>query len=225
MWNVGAEIGLHRIVCAGDLGDLNNISKYGKNINLEETFNDEVDAVISENLQIVRNFPDADYVLLCGNHDNRIFKHLARKCPEFRRYISIEKLYMLDSVGIKHYHFGPNQGYRVGDYFIRHRFPGALNTAPQRAGCNIIYGDSHKLGHAKYRCVDGRIIEAINCGWLGSYKSPAFDYIETWQQWQHGFVIITEHNGKSSAQMIEIHHDENKYWCFAFGRCYEISAR
>lgn len=204
MLDAFTDLNPNQILIGGDFLDCHNIGRWGKNLNIEETLQEEIEAGIAELCLLRKKFPRSKVVYLFGNHEQRLEKYIMRKCGELWKMLELQRLLCLKEIGIDYIPYGPSQRYTVGTYTIKHAFTGAVSTAAQRAGCNLIFGHSHKLGESRFTSLNGAEYHAINSGHLCDISNQAFAYLENYHQWQQGFVVIEENNGICTAKSISI---------------------
>lgn len=214
---VSKDLRANTIVLGGDFMDMINMSvKYGKNLHVSETFQNEIESGTSELSLLKAEFPNARKVYMFGNHEFRLEAFIARKCAEFWSVLELKKLLCAEPLGFEVIPFGPNQVIKIQNHLIQHEVCGVVTTVGQRAGCDVIYGHTHKLTSVPFTTLDGKEIWAYNGGWLGDRKSPAFNYVKGWHNWQLGFTLIVD----GFAINVPIRAIGNKYFCRVEGKVY-----
>lgn len=213
-----------QIIINGDFADFYNINFYGKSPNVQEKFSDEIDCVVRE-LRILKEICD-DIVYVEGNHEFRLLRYVNEKCPDIGKFISVEQMLFLPSMGVKFVSFGPTQLYKIGntETYIRHRpLGGGQHCSYQtlvKAQRSVIFGDAHRIQKYHMNSIDGVEIEAHGVGWLGDKKSEVFGYVQSHHQWQLGFCVVTEYDGRAYVENIHIKERDGSYSFIADSNLY-----
>jgi hypothetical protein len=214
--NVFVDLGLTHLVLGGDHRDMLNVGKWGKNLQILDTFQDEIEKGTEDLSLLAATFKSAEKYYLFGNHEQRLESFIARKCSELWSVLDLNQLLCSSILGFNTIPFGPNQAIKLQGHLIQHEITGTATTVAQRSGESVFYGHTHKVGINPFTTLNGKEIFAYNCGWLGDINSPAFSYVKGWKNWQLAFGLIID----GFAFVIPILKRGNKYVCHAEGKTF-----
>lgn len=192
----------HRVILIGDVVDFYSISRYDKKPNRINDLQSDCDQTHDLLTEIVSASTRSKYEYIEGNHENRLSRFLLTKAPELwsLRVLSVPELLRLGELGIEYKHET-----RVGNMTATHghfarNHSGYTARAMAEGYGTVIFGHTHRLG-AHYRR-DGRgEIAAFENGCLCGLTP---EFITGVADWQHGFSIITEHNGATAVEQVHI---------------------
>lgn len=186
---------IDEIVILGDYVDFYPVSRYAKHPGVIKNLQDEIKSANEGLDELDELFPHAKKVYLEGNHEKRLETFLVEKAPELFGMTEVSRLFGIESRPNWSFHpFGRHQKYRVlgTDLFARHR---PLKTNPaqglRQAMVSYCYGDIHKIEEAWAVRMDLKKLVCFSPGWLGEERNQVFDYMQTPEQWQHGFAIVS----------------------------------
>lgn len=190
----------HGYIQIGDFMDLDTISSFNinkprlsENRRLNKDF-DLANTILDRHQRIIRKKnPDAEFVLLEGNHEERIERYLDQH-PVFEGMLDIPRLLRLDERGFKWIKSWTNgQAYKVGKAnFVHGRYTNQYHPAKmvQKYGDNIFYGHTHDMmchAVANEFHVDKTIVgQSIGCLCkrdLAYMKGQP-------SNWQQGFMVL-----------------------------------
>jgi len=181
------------IVINGDLLDCYDVSSFPKDPRRKKRLVDEI-KMGKKYLEHLNDISDAKKILVEGNHENRVDKHMINKNPEMIEFINLKELLktkgwrIIDDSIIENY-------VKIGKWYIGHFNKVAKHSAMTAKGIvndrgvNIIQGHTHRLGAYYVRHLD-RSLRGLECGCLCTLK-PSYTSNPNWQQ---GFVLIEDKN-------------------------------
>lgn len=214
MMNVLADFQPDEIVILGDYADFYEVMSHQRHPRVQITLEDEVNAVNHELDQIDSTFPDAKKKFIEGNHEDRLERYIINQAPALFGVTETSRLFKLDTrPNWQFFKWSPTQQCQVlnSKLWARHRPPSnnpRLNA--KEAGCNIVYGDIHKIEHGYHTSLLGDERVAFSVGWLGDKSlDKIFGYVKNTHQWQLGFgiVYVVPETGHFYHQIIPITED------------------
>jgi hypothetical protein len=220
------KVGINELILNGDFADFYGLNSHGENLNVRESFDNEIDSIVHELGELGRIFPDAKRIFICGNHEFRLERYITNEAKGFHNIVTIEKILFLKELGYEFIPYGPSQSYKVSTLNIRHEpVGGGENFAcatVKKAGASVLFGHHHQIQEHQKVTIDGSYHRAISVGCLCDKNHPVMNYVKNFHQWQLGFAIITVINDKTwFCQNIHIIPGD-KYRCQANGKIYEI---
>lgn len=208
MMSILQSLPISQIILGGDFADCYNINLHGKNLNIEETLEEEVEDVISSLAEFNIIFPKAKKIFIVGNHEARLERYITNNCPELFGVTTIEKLFFLQQYKFTMIPYTPSQSYYVENIAVRHEPIGnGINCAQatiSKSGESIIFGHTHRIQRTFSTTLGGKQIQAISGGWLGNKNHPAFSYVKNHHNWQMGFVLVYEDRGEFFIEQVFI---------------------
>lgn len=190
---------IDEVCLLGDYADMFSVTSHKKDAaHASDLLTSEIEAVKKRIKELNKLFPHAQKVYCEGNHENRLTRFISERCPELFGVVSFP-----DLIGIskdpnwKWVPFGPYQSHKVlGSKLIARHTPlsggqhHAKGTAI-KAMASVVYGHVHQIQESQVVALDGKNYRAFCPGWLGDYRSHAFDYVQNHAQWSLGFSIVT----------------------------------
>lgn len=225
MMNAALDVGIDEVVILGDYADFYPFMFHDKHPLVGIKLEDEMNAVNDELDKIDSSFPDAKKCFIEGNHEDRLERYICKNAPALFGVTETKRLFKLDQrpnwTFVK---WGPTQQYQVlgSKLYARHRPPTniAKNNAKE-AGCNLVYGDIHKIEEGYHNSLKGDQRVAFCVGWLGDKRyDKIFGYVKNHHQWQMGFglVYVDTETGIFYHQIIPILEDGS---CVVNGKIYK----
>lgn len=197
----GKEKNVNTIFINGDLIDFYPISRF-VNIERKRSVSEEIQ-IVKDILGILRReFPDAAFYFLMGNHDNRLETYLATKAPELLDVEEFRLEYLLDcdKYGVKI--IKDNTLVRAGKLHITHGHllikgifapVNPARGAFLRAKDSILISHVHNSSSHTEKTIKGKLITCYSTGCLCEL-SPTYNPFGN--NFGHGFAHITiEPNG------------------------------
>lgn len=184
------------IVILGDYADFYGVNFHGKSPDVQESLQDEIFMVHMELRRLRKHFPKAKIVYLEGNHEYRLARYIAARCPDLYGMIDVKSILELNSLNIHFVPYTPNQMYSVlGSKLLARHEPlaggkhVAQNTV-EKALSSVIFGHTHRIQEAQVVAIDGKNYRGISSGWLGDETHSIFQYVKTHHQWAKGFSMV-----------------------------------
>jgi hypothetical protein len=188
------------VICGGDAVDGDTISRWDvtRGHHKRFTIREELDCVKEhfDGLDMVmdKHCPQAFRAFTLGNHDVRLSRFVATKCPELADmpYNRLEDWFprwpLSWTVEIN--------GGGAGMTILRHRNQaGMLHLQGQKAGCHYVHGHLHNLNvHVKPTFKDR--LYSVDGGSIADPASEGFDYMEGNVEHVQGFTVLTYSGGK-----------------------------
>lgn len=195
------------IVLLGDFLDGESLSLHEPDEPGKRDFEDELSAVLQALTQLDQ-LGATRKVYVCGNHEDRLARFLARKAPALYRSLRLPELLHLEERGWQWVPY--KQSLRVGKLNMTHD-TGSAGMNAHRASARAFMGNA-AIGHTHRMAYEvvGRFNEepylAAMFGWLGDAKAAA-RYIHEAKsaEWVHGFgVFYLEPSGVCHVQPVPI---------------------
>jgi transposase-like protein len=190
------------IVHMGDLLDCYSLSRFDKDPTRMETIQDEIDMGRAHMAQMRRRSPNSQYILLEGNHPDRLRRVLWKlpgeaaflhKLTAFRETMTWNYLLGLDDLDIEFVPYGTESRYEfLPKFIVKHgnvvRKHSAMSAKAElekynRSGAS---GHTHRLGMFMHRDHNGNHIwleTGCTCGTDPEYTADP--------DWQQGCVVMT----------------------------------
>lgn len=204
MFQVAKDIKPDEINILGDFADAyfaNQHPKSPSDMQIKETLLDEIEQVKGK-LQRLRNeHPKATINYIEGNHEFRLQRYLANKCPELFGILNYEDLVGLKDLQIKFYPFGRHQLVRClgTDYLLRHQpYAGGTYCAGgsiAKKKSSLGFGHTHRIQSHTCTNATGDELVSDSIGCLVDFNAPIFDYVDS-QDWALGFQVFYAFNKK-----------------------------
>jgi hypothetical protein len=167
----------HRIIIVGDLADCKSVT--GHRLKPRERallLADELHDVRVQLERIRKLAPDANIVIVEGNHEYRIDRYVADNAPALEGMFSFAESVGLNKLGIKYVKYGDY--YKLDRMHFTHDLgkagPNAHRSAREEIGGNIVIGHTHRMGIEYGPKLTGTHVSA-NFGWLGGSEADV-DY-------------------------------------------------
>lgn len=199
--NYGKQQKVNTVFINGDLIDFYPISRF-TNVKKKSSFTEEI-VKTKQVLDVLRReFPDALFYFLYGNHDNRLEHYLATKAPELlgTPEFRLDKLLDFDKYKIKH--FEDTTLVRIGKLTVTHGHllikgifapVNPARGAFLRAKDNVIISHVHNPSMHTEKTIKDKIIATYSTGCLCELNA---DYNPFGNNFAHGFAhITTDQNG------------------------------
>lgn len=226
MIDVAKDLNPDEIVILGDYADFYAINSHGKKPDMTHLLQEEVTAVVEKLIQLKKLFPDAKRVYIEGNHEYRLGRYVASKCPDLYGVVDVRSILELNILGFDFVPYTPNQQYKIlGSKLVARHEPlaggkhVAQNTV-EKAMSSVIFGHTHRIQEAQVVTMDGHNYRGISSGWLGDKESPVMQYVKSHHQWAQGFSVVRVlEDGTWFNQLVHI----IDYKCCVDGYIYEAS--
>jgi hypothetical protein len=151
---------------------------------------------------------DTEKFITLGNHEYRLARFIAERCPELYGLVDI-----IDSLKLKErgWHVTPyRESLQIGALRLTHDFDKAGRTAHEDAmqavGGNAVIGHTHQMRMAYKGTVYGSLHVGAMFGWLGSVDEIDYRHRDkARREWAHGFGIgYMEADGTVHLQAVPI---------------------
>jgi hypothetical protein len=129
---------MDRIILGGDFMDFGKISFWKDDPNRME-FQDEINIGRTKLKELKKQFPRVPVDYIEGNHEARLWRYVVDKCPDLRRWNTVEKLLDLNQRQIRYISniglmCGGYEPYKIGKLYVLHGHEkkvsfGAINLA------------------------------------------------------------------------------------------------
>jgi predicted phosphodiesterase len=195
MLDIATDLNPDEIIILGDYADFYAINSHGKDADKNHLLMDEVHEVIERLKGIKSLFPRAKKVYIEGNHEYRLARYVASKCPDLYGAIDVASILELKLLGFEFVPYGPTQQYHVlGTGLVARHEPlgGGVHVAHNslvKGMSSIIFGHTHRLQKTEVYSLDGKRYVGISSGWLGNKHHSVFEYVKTHHQWGLGFSV------------------------------------
>ena len=196
MLDVATDLDPDEIVILGDYADFYAINSHGKSPDMTHILQDEVSEVVSRLIELKKLFPNAKRVFIEGNHEYRLGRYIASKCPDLYGVVHTKGILELDILGFEFIPYGPTQKYNVlGSNLIARHEPlaggkhVAQNTV-EKAMASVIFGHTHRIQEAQIVTMKGDNYRGISSGWLGDSRHKVMQYVRSHHQWAQGFSVV-----------------------------------
>ena len=208
------------LVHMGDLIDAADLSeKFTKNPARRETLQDEIDQARNHLATMRKTCPDAEFVLLEGNHEERMSRVLwniegpaaaLAMLTNVRRELTWPRLLGLEELHIQHIPYKEQTGYELmPKWLLKHgnkvRSKSSYTAAAEHAhyGRSGASGHTHRLGMFFHRDHNGN---HVWCETGCTTLLQGHDYTQD-PDWQQGCVFLTAHedSGAFQAEPVYIH--------------------
>jgi len=186
----------------GDIMDYEKVSSYAKTPD-GRYLKDEIDVGRAFLRSLRKMFPSIPIYWKDGNHEYRLARHIADRCPELANVYGLDtpSLLQFDELGI--IHIPEQQVAKYGKLWIAHGHElglksGTVNIARQvrmRVGVNIIFGHWHKNQTDYSRNLADEVHAAWSIGCL-AYLKPR--YTGVLNQWTQGGATVRLHEDGQS---------------------------
>lgn len=203
----------------GDCLDFYAISSHGpKSPHVITSFEDEVEWGLNFFKKLRELFPTQKIVFNAGNHEYRLDRFIAKNCPSFFNFLRLEQMLQLEHFKIEYVEYNNFSELPNCDLRVQHSPPSysenlcMTSLKKKMDGC-YIWGCSHRLDSAYKTGTKGKIYRCYSGGWLGSIdlmkeNEEVFKYARGHSNWQHGFAIVSVHDGFFHVEQIPIEHSK-----------------
>lgn len=201
----------HRIILLGDVLDLHALTEHRKN----REWSDRLERELRGGTRWLQNLrtiaPRAEITFIKGNHCDRWDRYTESKAPALRNLKSMElpEVLGLGELGIRWHdvkrerkgvRVACGQGKTVFCYHGHELKSKYKNSAPL-AYC-VAYGQNAHLGHSHkmtlaHATVAGKDYFAVEGGYLGNPRAPAFSYTDANPSWQRGWCVYDAEQTRS----------------------------
>lgn len=131
--------------------------------------------------------PQAECVLMHGNHTIRPLKQILDKAPALEVFISMRQWFTFPNVKFIEDH---REEYKVGDIAFLHGYRSRLGDHRDFMLSNCVTGHTHR-GGVVFRQIQGKQLWELNCGYLGAPESKGFSYTpQRTVEWTRGVGFI-----------------------------------
>lgn len=205
MLNAGHYFKPDRLICLGDLGDFENVSRHDKRPGAVP-FPKEVEATNRALFDLESLGAKTNYFVV-GNHENRLEDYTFRNAPAVAEFLSLRKVLRLDAGGWKVTPYG--DVLKIGKCYYAHDPSGAGPSAHTRAlvrvGHSVVHGHTHRAAVAYAGDITGTKRVGMMAGWLGDPRNATYMHKVGRGDWMHSFAIgYLEPNGVTHLQLIPI---------------------
>jgi len=175
----------------GDILDCYSISRYDKNPSRNIDFNEELEYAKTKIRQWVDDFPDAEFKMLEGNHEERLKKYVSSNAAALFNIkgVKMEHLLDLDILGIEW--IPASHELKIGNLLFTHGHLARKHAGSsarghyESYGCSVLIGHIHRLSTAWKRTKMGDFCMIEN----GTLCDFNVEYMK-FPDWQHGFTTI-----------------------------------
>lgn len=195
------------IIVLGDFLDGESLSLHEPDEPGKRDFEDELGAVLQALTQLDA-LGATRKVYVCGNHEDRLARFLARKAPALYRSLRLPELLKLQERGWEWVPY--KQSLKLGKLHVTHD-TGSAGMNAHRASAkafmgNAVIGHTHRMAYEVVGRFDEHPYLAAMLGWLGDAKAAARYLHEAKSaEWVHGFgVFYMEPSGAVHVQPVPI---------------------
>lgn len=188
-------------VINGDFLDCYPLSFFPKDPSRHGTFQQEVNAG-KELLRRIEGFGCEHLIYISGNHEFRLPRYIAQKCPELFGMFSIPDLLELEAHGWKWIDYRHHT--KIGSMRISHELGICGVYAIQRSRDTIcddmVIGHVHRAGAHWAGDADGRIFAGASFGWMGDLDKVDYEHkLKVLRTHVQGFgtFYVDEERGKT----------------------------
>lgn len=199
-----------RIIILGDFVDFYSVMSHAKDPGRSVSLPQELASAI-EGLKQLGSLGAKHKYYVEGNHEDRLPRYLAAKCPELHSMLNAPALLKLKELGWSYTPY--RQFVKIGHLHITHDTGSAGPDAHIRArsdfeGC-VVIGHTHRMATHYSGNAKGEVHVGASFGWLGD--PDAIDYmtnIRIKRSWTHGFGIgyLEPKSGVVHLQAVPIIH-------------------
>lgn len=223
MMNAASDLKIDEVTILGDYLDCYEVMSHQRHPRVFTTLEQEFIAANKELDFIDKQFKGAKKVFIEGNHEDRLERYIINNAPSLFGVTETSRLLQLDQrPNWKFVKWGPTQQHRILDSKLhaRHRPPtNNVKSNAKEAGCNLVYGDIHKIEMGYHNTLKGEQRVAFSVGWLGDKrKDLIFGYVKNHHQWQMGFGLVYVDGDKFYPVTVPIHEDGS---CVVNGKKYK----
>jgi predicted phosphodiesterase len=193
---------MDELILGGDFMDFHKIS-FWKDDPYRMSFEDEIDKGRGMLQNIKKRFPRIPVTYLEGNHEARLWRYVVDKCPDLKRWTTVEKILDLNVRQIKYVSNIERmchglEPYKLGQLYVLHGHEkkvsfGAINLAKllySKAKCNVIFGHHHRPDKTLVKRLNGHYETSVAVGTLGQLAEP----YQPINEWCHGFAYVDVHD-------------------------------
>lgn len=190
MMKIAKSFHFDRLIILGDFLDLYSVSSHDKSPARQDNIKRDIEVAneLLDELDTV-NIPVKHFIH--GNHENRLNRYIAGKCPELFGMLDLDSLLKLKERGytVTKYH----DYVKVDNinFMHDHGLAGKYAVIRTRESFeeSIVIGHIHSVGIYHNRSVDGGTRTGASFGWLGDFSK--IDYLKSAQMrnWHHGIGI------------------------------------
>lgn len=221
---IGADAQPDMLVHMGDLLDCYQISKYDKDPARKDTLQDEIDAARVHLARARKAMPNARFIYLEGNHEDRLRRALwnlegpaaqLARLTDFQRAMTWPALLRLDELHIEHVPYGEQTRHAFLPKFllkhgtvVRNKSAYTANGEWSKYGKSGASGHTHRLGAFFHRDHNGNQV------WVETGCTCRLDpeYCVD-PDWQQGAVFLTFNTDNGAFQIEPIYiHDGSALW-------------
>jgi UDP-2,3-diacylglucosamine pyrophosphatase LpxH len=191
MFQVAQDFKPDEIVILGDFFDCYSVSRYDKHpkkMFLE--LRDELELGIKALEKISGVLKPRKIWFLEGNHEARVRKYLANNAPLLLgNFQTPQDVFELPK-NTTYVPYGQDGFIDFDGLYAMHGVITGKNPAMkalERYGRSVIFGHTHRLQEAHKKVLDGPVLRAFNCGWLGDIREAA-EYVQDTADWTQGFA-------------------------------------
>lgn len=218
---VARDLQPDKLVCIGDIFDFYEISDYRPPRDEEPDIQETLNAGVQHLADMLELAEPSEAYFLAGNHEDRWDRMLLKarrdvrfrqllRLPKIRRSLDFQEVVGFESLG---YDYRPyvegvpliendklviTHGDRANKYVSR--------SMLEKYGKNVIFGHKHQIQSWTKRDLKGQ--EAAWCIGCLSVLDPHYD---SFANWQHGFAVVTWHDGLFDVEQVRI-HDGRTIW-------------
>lgn len=192
------------IVVLGDFVDCEAVSVHGKNLERRLNIRHEIESA-EEGLDMLDGLGAKEKYFVMGNHEARLPKYIADKCPELFGIIPpVEDLLGLGDRGWKVTQYKDYA--KIGKVYYTHDDDNAGAQAHDKArqtyeGC-VVIGHTHRASISYTGNMVGEAKVGMMCGWLGDSGKVDYMHRAKLRYWQLGFGTgLLEKDGTTFLQV------------------------
>ena len=221
-WNllmkVAKEVKFNIIAIMGDFLDCYSVSDYSKDPQRKSRLKDEVKSA-KVALRELEALKAERYLYIEGNHEDRVWRLIKSKAPEFDGLVSIERLLDLDKWEYTPYMNHTTIGKLNLTHDVGHAGKYAAFQTLDAFQDNVGFGHTHRLAVVYQGNVKGVPHVCANFGWGGDVSK--IDYMhqaKAKKDWMLGFGVgYLEPNGIVHLQVVPV----VKYKCVVDGKFFQ----
>lgn len=182
------------VIQVGDVYDMFSYGKFHRSMNVL-TPKQEISSArkAAEWLwsEVRKRAPKSKRIQLLGNHDDRPYKRILEKAPEFEHLMSTKDIFCFDGVETV---LDSREELTIGGTLFIHGFLNKLGDHVRYFHKNVVAGHIHRGGTVFFP-YNGKTLFELNCGYLADRHTKALQYTSTKRttSWTLGFGWIDKY--------------------------------
>lgn len=206
---------IDQIILLGDLLDFFGVSLHPKlpsAMSVRATIRDEIYQGNQFFDLLKKNFKGAQIVYLEGNHEQRLSRYIAQKCPDLFDLINIKDLLQLEKRGVKFVPFarhGSHQLFQVlnSSLYARHAPPSqgenCASETLKKKHCSLVFGHTHRAQSFTAKNLNGVEMSCYSLGCGIDFESPVFSYMDT-DNWAKRFAFCRQFSNDENDWLMDV---------------------